>query len=216
MIVLLALTLSELRISRGHIEAQDAKVAKLLRVTQPALEDAPPLVEDASSVLDQAAPVLRTFGRQLPSAFDVVRTLAPALDRVPAITIMAQELISEAIPAVREVRSGSRYGETIEIVNGLTTQLADNGLASTFAQIRSLLDEVAALDLPQYDATRAVRRLGRVVAIQEQTLAIQQQSLGTQTTTLKTLRRSLDIQRETLVRIRSIDDRLGGQLPIPP
>ena len=184
MVVLLALSLKVLRDSRAHIESQDAKITALMHLSRPTLEQTDGLVNQAESTLDRTRPALRFVGRELPS---VLRVLAPAFDRVPAIAVAGQQLIGEAIPAARAV--------------------SDSRLPETVTEASALIDRALASDLPAR-ARRASRRLKELLGIQRQTLALQQQSVAIQ-------RRSLDVQRRTLGHLRHLDNRTGGEIPLP-
>lgn len=207
MVVLLAMTLSEITTSRTHIEDTDAQVARLLELSQPTLEETAPLARRARPLISDAQPVVRSIAENLPSVVATGRAIAPTLDRLPALVVAGQALISEAFPAV-ETLGDSGLVPTLAAVRSLTFSLLEGGrLAETLDDTRKLIDQAATLDLPTR-AVRASQRIARVLDVQRRTLAVQKRSVAVQ-------KRTLDTQLAALRHIRSIDNKTGGQLPTP-
>lgn len=210
MVVLLALTLSELRTSRTHIADQDAKVTRLLQLTRPALEEVPPLTRQAEPLLADARPLLGTLAETVPP---LLASGESTLDRLPALTVSAQALVGEAIPALigeaipaLQTLSASELGPALATVETLTLQLLENDrLAATLDQTAALLERVETLDLPAR-AARTAHRIRRLLRVQRRTFSVQKRTLAIQ-------QRSLQIQTETLGHVRSIDEKTGGQAP---
>ena len=207
MVVLLALTLAELRNAREHIAATDAKVSALVEVATPTAEQLSPLARQAEPLVDSATPVVRALGAALPSLRTAGAVLGPALPRLPAFLVSGQQLIAEAVPVVREI-AGSGLAPTLEQARQLLTDVPVGRLDEVLARVSALLDEAATMELPQ-NAEEAVRLLREVLAVQHHLVTLQQRSVRVQS-------RSLDVQRRTLSHARSIDNRLGGQLAPPP
>lgn len=202
MVVLLALTLSELRTSRTHIADQDAKVTKLLELSRPALEGVPPLTRDAEPLLDDARPVVGALAQDLPAILTSGET---TLDRLPALAVSAQALVSEAFPAVRAL-GAIEVEPALAAVQALAGQLLEGErLAATLDEARVLMEQIETLGLT-VRAARTARRIERLLTTQRRTLKTQRNSLAVQ-------RRSLDVQTETLGHVRSIDEKTGGQAP---
>jgi hypothetical protein len=147
-----------------------------------------------------ATPVVRALERAMPA-------LAPALPRVPAVLSSGQELISEAIPAVRAV-AASNLGPTLSEARQVLGDLPIQQLDVAIGRAVSLLEDASAQRLPER-AAEAADLLEKVLAVQHHVVTLQE-------TSVKVQRRSLEIQRRTLSHTRSIDNRLGGQLPLPP
>ena len=206
MVVLLALTLSELRASREHIEATDAKVSALVDVAAPAAQQFSPLADEAEPLVDSATPVVRALGDALPGLRSAGAVLGPALPRLPAFLISGQQLIAEAVPVLREV-GNSGLVTTLEQARELLTDVPVARLDEVLSQVSALLDRAATLELPE-NAEKATGLLQEVLAVQHHLVTLQEQSVRIQG-------RSLDIQRRTLSHTRSIDNRLGGELQPP-
>jgi hypothetical protein len=201
-VVLLAMTLGEMRTSREHIEAQDAKVSALLRRSQPTFQQVPDLAEQAQPLLDRAAPLLGSLLASRPRIDEIA-------GRLPLLMSSLQGLANEGTPLARELRDAD--------IPGLVATLTDSGLSGTLASIQTLIDDlqsggrlekaldattavlgdVQARDLPR----RAVASSRRI----RELLAVQRRAYGL-------LQRSLDVQQRTLRHTRNIDERLGGEL----
>jgi ABC-type transporter Mla subunit MlaD len=213
--ILLTLTWRELRTSREHIESQDAKVTALLRTTRPALKDVPQAVDAAKPLIRQAAPLV---GRVLSASSGI----ADSTSRLPTVLAGLQGLINEGIPLAQGLRSSDLPG----LVEGLRTAdlpalveaLSSSGIPATVASAQELLDALASGDrltgtLDQasllFDQVEARRLPDRAVATAHRIRAL----LGVQRRAAKILRRSFGVQRRTLSHARSIDEKLGGELP---
>lgn len=207
MVVLLALTLNELRSAREHIAATDAKVSALVDVAAPAAQQFAPLAEETEPLVDSATPVVRALGAALPSLRSAGAVLGPALPRLPAFLISGQQLVAEAVPVLREV-AGSGLAPTLEQARQLLTDVPVARLDEVLTQVSVLLDQTATMQLPE-NVADAVGLLREVLAVQHHLITLQQR-------TFSTLSKSLDVQRRTLSHTRSIDNRLGGQLAPPP
>jgi hypothetical protein len=206
MVVLLALTLGEIRTTRTHVAAADHKVTALLQLTKPALTATAPAVEKAQPLIADLQPVIRTLGDSLPTIVGTARGILPALDRLPAFVVEGQQLIGAVFPALQTLQD-SELPATFAAARILLGQLQGPGLIDALAQAQSLVDRAVALDLPDR-AVRAAKRVKQILAIQVHTLDVQRQSLAVQ-------RRSLKIQTQTLGHVRSLDNRTGGTLPPP-
>jgi hypothetical protein len=208
MIVLLALTLGVLSDSRSHIEAQDAKVTRLLELSKPSLQEAKPLAAEAKPVLRQAEPLVRAASRALPGIKEASRDGAFVLDRLPVFMQAGQALFHEASPALDAIAQ-SQLGPSLAAVRTLAAQMLEGDrLAATLDSARALTDRVSALDLPGR-AVRSAHRLARL-------LNVQVRAYRKQKNTLSILRQSLRIQQETLRHVRSLDTKTGGTLPPVP
>lgn len=214
-VVLLAMTWSELRTSRKNIESQNAKASVLLQATRPALDDVPQLVDDAQPVIRRLAPLLSDLLTAQPKIGDIA-------SRLPLVLSSVQGLANEGIPLlgdlrrsdlpslvadlnasglsslVAELQSGE-LSSTLESTNDLVTELSTGDrLVQTLDATGALLAEVQSRRLPER-AVASSRRLKALLETQRQTFAVLQQSLG--------------IQERLLRRVRSIDEKFGGQVP---
>lgn len=184
MLALLVMQLAVLKDSRQHIQAQDAKISKLvgesgpvLRQADPLLRDAAPLVRQATPLVRQATTALRDLGASdLGSTLTTVRFLFSALN------------------------SNNRLVRTVDQSSALLDALARTGY---------LERALRAADL----APEALRVAYSTLATQRQTLRTQLETRVLQARSLRTQLRTLSIQREALRHIRSIDRKTGGQLP---
>lgn len=220
-VVLLALTLSELRTARVNIEDQDAKAMELLEVTEPALDDVPALVEAAEPVLQRAAPL---FGRLLAEGPE----LEAVVDRLPLVLAAVQGLANEGIPLARaliasdlpalvgELRAAdlAALSQNLQAADlpaliaeiqeadlpQLLRILEGSELSATLSDVRALVNETELRRLPRR-AVKSTRRLHDLLKVQRDAYDV--------------LRTSLNVQLEIRDRVRSIDERLGG-LVTPP
>ena len=207
-VVLLALVLAELQVSREHIESQDAKISALLDTTEPALDDVPGLVRRADPVLRAAAPLLRAV-----SGGEV----NDAAGRLGTFVSSASVLVGEAVPLVRSLTAGG-LGDAAARANQLMAQLEANDLIDSTAGLvnalstgdrltdtldagKRLIDQIEALSLPRR-ALASSNRLHELLDTQKRTFDVLVQSKGLQ---VKLLRHT-----------RSIDRRLGAFVPIVP
>ena len=195
-----------LKDSRDHIRAQDAKTAVLLekiRVATPAARQVPPLI-------GEARPVVRNLGRAIGPLTQSTSAVADATQRVPALAGAAQALAASGVPVLDELgraNVGRVLAATGAAANAVLTR---DRLSTALDATNRLLDEVRAQNLVPVTARAARETPGlirRLLRIQLVTLKAQQISLQTQLTTL-------DIQRQALASIKSIDRKTGG--PVPP
>jgi hypothetical protein len=157
MVALLIGVLAVLADSREHIVAQDRKIDRIVKGTDPILDEVKPVAGDARGLLRQATPFVRDLRALIPTA-------VTAADLVPEL----RRLLAETLEVQRET---------------LLTQ------RTTLATQRETL--------------RA----------QRETLAIQRESRDIQRQTLALFQRSLTVQEEALVHVRSIDSKTGGPAP---
>jgi len=214
-VVLLSLTWGELRESRKHIESQDRKITALFKATRPAISEVPDLVEDAQPILRQAAPVL---GEVLAAAESVTAVAS----RLPAVLAGVQGLANEGIPLARDLRASdlpalvsdlrasdvpalvaslreSDIPGAVQSTSDLVTGLSAGGrLTDALDVTTTVLTEVAQRRLPKR-AEASSRRLKDLLQVQRRAFDV--------------LTESQSIQLEILGHARSIDNKLGGQLP---
>jgi hypothetical protein len=201
-LVVLALTLAQLRDSGGHIEAQDKKVAALFEAARPLAVEASdaagqlrPAIDDARSLV---APLLRSR-----SGAD----LAGLLERFPLLDSSLRRLVAEAVPVLDRTDPALLAG-TVSAVGSLTASL------QTGDRLVRLIDGGSAViaDLGDRNllarAERSAARLRKVLAVQRRTRSLQLKSLRVQ-------RRSLEVQLRSLKHVRSLDRKTGGELPAP-
>jgi hypothetical protein len=206
MVVLLAMTLAERRASREHIEATDAKLTALTAVATPAAEQVTPLARDARPLVRSAKPVVDLLAAAAPSLRSAGAILGPTLPRLSAFVGSGQELVAEAVPVLRMI-AGSGLAPTLAQARQVLGGVPVDKLDSALARASVLLDDAATTQLPARVAETA-DLLEQVLAVQHELVALQKHSVRVQT-------RSLNVQLRTLSHTRSIDNRLGGQLPSP-
>lgn len=204
-VVLLALSLRELTDSRRHIEAQDAKVSRLLKATRPALDAAVPLARRTLPVIESARPVVRGLAGALPMLRSSGAALDATLDRLPALAVAGQRFLGDALPTVQELGDAS-LAPALDELTALVAPLNDGQrLVATLDSVRELIDETENLRLPRR-AARTSHRIGRLLEVQRHSLRLQRRTLRVQTHALDTLLRSLK-------HIRSLDAKTGGTFP---
>jgi hypothetical protein len=189
MLVLLVIGITMLVVilkdSRDHIRAQDAKTAVLLQKVRAA----EPTASQVSPLIGEARPVVRRLSKAIGPLAERGRVLAAAVDRLPAVARAVQAIAAVAVPVLGEV-GRSRLARTLDSTNELLAQVRAANLVPVSAH--------AARETPQL-----IRRL---VRLQLTTLRTQKLSLETQLTTL-------DILRQSLAHIASIDRKTGGTVP---
>jgi hypothetical protein len=191
MVVGIAMLIAILQDSRTHIKAQDAKTAVLLgkvRAAEPTTRD---VAREGLPLIRAARPLVGKVSRAVGPLARSGGSIAVATRQLPALTRTAQALAAVALPVLDDVRRAD--------------------LAHAISAIDDLLARVRAEDLVGV-AARAGRDtpplIRRLVRLQVVTLRIQRDSLRTQLT-------SLDVQRQSLAHIESIDRKTGGTVPAP-
>jgi hypothetical protein len=187
MLSLLTWQLVVLEDSRGHIAAQDSKVTRLLRGSEPVLREARPAVNDADVLLRAAMPVVR-------GARPIVESLR-ALDgtRLSATIGVVGRLAAE-------LASGDRLTRTVDQTSALLNALTRAGFTDRVVRAADLVPYIAQIQ-------------AETLSVQRRSLDVQATTLATQRRALRVLLRSLAIQREALKHVRSIDRKTGGQVP---
>lgn len=229
-VVLLALTFGELRESRENIQSQEAKATAMLRLTRPALDDVPALVEEAEPVLRRAAPALGGLLAAFPRIEDIG-------DRAPAFLTGFQSLVNVGVPLAQELRASDLPALFEEVraselptlaaelrtsdLPGLIDSLSSSELPVTLAEVDALLADLSAGDrlVNNLDTTTALLSEAEAKRLPERAVSSSRRLkdlLEVQRRAYETLKGSLRIQQETLGHVRSIDNKLGGQLPIAP
>lgn len=207
MVVLLALTLAQLRDSGGHIEAQDKKIAALFQLGRP-------LAARADDLQGEVGPALRdaqSFVDPLLAA-DSGRDLAEVLDSFPLLDSSLRRLAAEAVPALDQLAPALEQLDpalltvAVGTLGELGTRLAEGDrLVRLIDGASAALADVGGRDLVAR-AARSATRLRKLLAVQRQTRALQARSLRVQ-------RRSLEVQERTLDHVRSLDRKTLGELP---
>jgi hypothetical protein len=197
MVVLLVAQLAILADSREHIVAQDRKINRIVKGTDPVLNEVEPVADDARALLGQATPFVRDLratmipllreldGAELRAAVDVTARLATALDEDGRLV----EFVDLGSDLVRGLRDSEFIPRTLRA-----------------ADLVPVMKEILAETLEVQRSTLATQR--RTLGTQRETLDIQKQ-------TLAVLTRSLAVQEEALVHVRSIDRKTGGPAPEP-
>jgi hypothetical protein len=205
MVGLLVAQLSVLADSREHIVAQDRKINRIVKGTDPVLGEIEPAADDVRALIGEARPLAR-------EATPFVRDLRAAM-----------------IPLLRDLR-GADLRSAIEVTASLAATLQENGRLVTLVDlgsdlIRGLRDSefiprtLRAADLVpemRWILGRTLRVQSDTLRTQRRTLRVQRQTRAIQKQTLAIQQRLLAIQEEALVHIRSIDRKTGGPAPAAP
>lgn len=158
-----------LKDSRRHIAAQDAKITRLMRGAQPALDKAEP-------VLDRALPVAKQAGRLLRSSLPLVRGARPVV---------------EALRAFDTVRLGAVVNESGELLDAL----ARAGFLDRVLTAADLVPYIARIQTETLAVQRHSAELQEsTLATQRRALRVLLQSLTVQREALKHVR---SIDRKT-------------------
>lgn len=214
MVVLLALMLNELSISRQRIEAQDAKATLLLERVSPVLDQADPVLRASDEVLrdvEQATPGLRDAAASLrPLSHSIatgVERAVPVLDQlarsdVSGTAAAVVDLAQAAAPVLRRLDPRS-FQETAERLSSLLSELPPHRVGRLARDGGKLAGKARRRDL--------VRRLDRATHDIGQVLEVQRAARRLQSNSVQIQRRSLEIQQETLEHVASLDRKTGGQ-----
>jgi hypothetical protein len=192
MVMLLVAQLSILADSREHIVAQDRKINRLLKGTGPVLDEAEPLAADARRLVRRADPVLR-------DARPVLRATAP----------LVRDLRAEMVPLLRSLRGVDLRpaARLVDQGNELIDALRASEAIPRTLRAADLVPEITGL----LRGTFAVQR--DTLRVQRRTFRVNRQSRDLQRQALLVLQRSLAVQEEALVHVRSIDRKTGGTAP---
>jgi hypothetical protein len=177
--------------SRDHIRAQDAKTAVLLskiRAAEPATSE---IVHEGVPLIRAARPVVGKISRAVGPLARSGASIAVATRQLPALTRTAQALAAVALPVLSDVRQADLV-HAIASTEELLARVRDEDLVGVAARA----------------GRQTPRLITRLLSVQLETLRSQKQSLQTQLTTL-------DIQRQALAHIESIDRKTGGTVPPP-
>jgi hypothetical protein len=189
MLTLLAFQLGVLKDSQGHIAAQDRKITRLMRGSQPVIDDARPVVGDIGDLVDAAAPVVRG-----------ARPLVAALRQLDPVGIGTA--ISVTGHLAGRLSEGDRLVRAVDETTALLDALGHAGFVSRTLRAADLVPYITGI-------------LRRTLRVQLTTLEIQRDSRAIQRRSLRVQLRTLAIQQEALRHIRSIDRKTGGQVPPP-
>jgi hypothetical protein len=194
-VVLLALTLLELRSSHAAIDEQKTLARRLLSRSSPVLRAATPLAREVHDVIEPAR--------------SARRDLSKAAAEVPGLAISVRNLAGEGAFLLKRVNGLDLEGLT-RGVSALSSQLTGPGvlpsLLTTSSTLVQQIQQSSLIDRIE-NATDSIPTL---IALQRRVLGVQVQSLRRQTASLRVQRRSLTTQRKTLRHVRSVDRRLGG------
>jgi hypothetical protein len=205
LVVGIAMLVAILKDSRDHIRAQDAKTAVLLSK----LAEATPTARQVPPLISEARPAVRRLGRSIEPVTRAVTATAEATDQLPGLVRDTRTLAALAIPVLDELGR-------VDVAHVLTAggSAADavlyrDRLVRALDSTNRLLTEVRAEDLIPASA-KAARETPRLI---RHLVRLQTTTLRTQRATLQTLLASLDIQRQTLTSVKSIDRKTGGTVP---
>jgi hypothetical protein len=202
MIVLLSLTLAQLRDSGGHIEAQDKKVAALFEAGRPLAARADEFAGDVGPALEDAR---RLVDPLIDS--DTGDDLAGVLDRFPALDSSLRRLTAEAVPVLAQTDPATVLSILASVGELAGALNQDDRLVRLVDGASAALADIGDRDLVGR-LVKTATRLRRVLEVQRGTRSLQEQALRVQT-------KSLDIQRRTLDHVRSLDQKTLGESPLP-
>lgn len=185
MIGLLVAQLAILADSREHIVAQDRKINRIVKGTDPVLNEVEPVAEDARALLRQLTPLAR-------ETRPLVREARP--------------LAGEALAVLREFDTG-RLFEFVDIGTDLAKGLRDSAFIPRTLLAADLVPVIKGI----LAETREIQR--STLSTQVRSLRTQRSSRRVQKRTLAILTRSLAVQEQALVHVRSIDRKTGGPAP---
>jgi hypothetical protein len=204
MVALLVAQLTVLADSREHIQAQDRKINRIVKGTDPVLDELRPVADDARGAFRQATPLVR----------DLRATMVPLLRE-----LRGADLAGAIDVTTRLVTSLERDGRFVRLVDQ-GNELIDALRASEFIprtlRAADLAPEAFRVATDVLDVQRrTLHTQRRTLKVQRQTRAIQKETRAIQKQTLVIQQRLLAIQEEALVHIRSIDRKTVGPPPDP-
>ena len=174
MTVLLIMQLAVLKDSRGRIQAQDEKIATLLRVSEPLIRSSRPLVEEARAL---AKPLARNGDE-----------IAGAVESLPRVESAAVDLAERASPALA-ARGAPSLGRLIANADYLAAVLAYRERLPRL--VDGGLEALQRLERMEGILTSTLRVQRATLGVQRQTLEAQLRALEVQTESLVHVR-SLD------------------------
>jgi hypothetical protein len=207
MTVLLALMLGVLSDSRSHIRDTDTKVQRLYRLSRPGLREAGPLADEARSALTQVQPFLRSISGSGPA----LRSFAGNAESLAAdgssFLRGGAAVFSEGGQILQSLQVANLAPAVLTAGHLLGELESGDRLVRALDATTSLAESASSLGLPS-KAVRSSRRLKLLLDVQRRAYDVQRKNL-------QILQRSLEIQKRTLAHTRSIDEKTGGNLPVP-
>jgi len=188
-LVVLVITLGQITSTENHVAATDARLERVLAVSAPVADEAEPLIDAATTTFDESLPAVRDASDLLATLSDNGSDVSVVLDRLPAFQLSITSFFRDA-------------GQTVRLASDFLAAAQSHDLVGKAVDSHRLLENVLAIQLETLD-------------VQKRSLRTQRRSLSVQLSTTHKLRRSLGIQRSTLDHARSLDNKTGGELPIP-
>ena len=211
--------------TRDELGRQRELSAQILSRATPTFSEVPGAAEAARPVLRDAAPVFRLARTSLPQlrrtadvTEDLVADARPLVADLraaglPALTDAAGALVRDLGPAAADLRpaaSALRAADLPRLLGDLGG-LAGSGRAA-LPQLTRLLVEVRERALLRR-ASKAVTKVGRIAALQEDALRTNRETLRRTTAIEGMFRESLRIQREGVELVRSINEKVPDVNP---
>jgi hypothetical protein len=194
MLTLLAVQLGVLRDSQGHIAAQDRKITRLMRGSEPVIDAARPVVGDIGDLVEAAAPVVRG-----------ARPFVEALSQLDVAGIGTTLTVAGRL--AERLSDGDRLVRAVDETSALLDALGRAGFVDRTLRAADRVPYMAEILRRTLEIQRATLR------VQLTTLRVQRDTRSLQTRSLRVQLQTLAIQREALRHIRSIDRKTGGQVP---
>lgn len=187
MVALLVAQLSILADSREHIVAQDRKINRIVKGSDPVLNQVEPVADDARDLLAQATPFVR----------DLRSTMVPLLRELDGADLRAA--IDVTARLATSLEQNDRLVRFVDLGSDLVEGLRDSEFIPRTLRAADLVPEMRTILAETLDVQRSTLRT------QRETLGVQRTTLDIQKQTLAVLNRSLAIQEEALLHVRNID-----------
>jgi hypothetical protein len=183
------LVLGELRSTRENTAQTEAKLDRVISLSDPVAEEAIPLLDRTTTLVSETVPVARDASAFFSYLADNGIDASVFLDQLPALSRGAGSFLEDAVVAA-------------QLATDFLARAEAEDLVAKASDSHRLLQEILAVQL----ATLKTQRMS---------YRTQRSTLQVQINAVRKLRRSLDLQRGTLAHVRSLDNKTGGEVPPP-
>jgi hypothetical protein len=189
MVGLLAATLVVLADAREHIIAQDRKINRIVKGTDPVLDEVKPVADDARALLGETTPFVR----------DLRATMIPLLRELRGAELASAVEVTAQLAG--SLQQGGRLVKFVDLGTDLVQGLRDSAFIPRTLRAADVVPVMKQI-------------LAETLDIQRRTYGTQRETLDIQRQTFAILQRSLAVQEEALVHVRSIDRKTVAPPPV--
>jgi hypothetical protein len=216
-VLLLVGILATLLSVRNQLTQQNQRTRLLIQKADPTLQRAPNALDTVTPLLKDAAPVLKASRAAIPRARrtarateQLVTTAQPVVTDLASVVAVLPPLLDQLTPLARDlapVATQLRVANLPPLLSSVR-QLAETG-SRALPALGDLANEVRRRELLRR-ASRTLTLVGRIAALQTSTLQANRVTLTSTKHIEDLFVQSLQVQRELLVHVDSIDRKFGG------